>query len=63
MKVPRSCCAEIATHGKIMYALTYRERARKEGTHSIGFLKYIIKFLRALNTPVNMTLEKTTIAN
>ena len=38
-------------------------RAKKEGTHSIGFLKHIIKFLRALNARVNMTLEKTTIAN
>ena len=28
-------------------------RAKKEGIHSIGFLKYIIKYLRALNTPVN----------
>ena len=37
--------------------------ARKERTHSKGFLKYIIKFLRALNTPVKISLGKTTVAN
>ena len=37
--------------------------ARKERTHSKGFLKYILKFLRALNTPVKISLGKTTVAN
>ena len=36
-------------------------QARKEGTHSIGFLKYVTKFLTALNAPVNISLGKTTL--
>ena len=37
--------------------------AGMEVTHSKGYPENIIKFLRALNTPVNIRLEKTTIAN
>ena len=37
--------------------------AGMEVTHSKGYPEIIIKFLRALNTPVNIRLEKTTIAN
>ena len=35
-------------------------RAGRKRTHSKGFRE---KFLRALNTPVNISLEKTTTAN
>ena len=34
-------------------------RAGKEETDSKGFPENIKKFFRALNTPINITLEKT----
>ena len=34
-------------------------RSGKEETHSKGFPENITKFFRALNTPINITLEKT----
>ena len=38
-------------------------RAVKEGTHSKGFPENITKVLRALNTPVKISLEKITIVS
>ena len=34
-------------------------RSGKEETHSKDFPENIAKFFRALNTPINITLEKT----
>ena len=38
-------------------------RAEKERTHSKGFPEIIAKVLRALNTPVKISLEKITIVS
>ena len=38
-------------------------KERKEGTHSESFPENIIKVLRALNTPVNISLKKTPFTN
>ena len=38
-------------------------RASKEGTHSKVFPENITKVLRALNTPVKISLEKITIVS
>ena len=38
-------------------------QAEKEETQSKGFPENIIKFLRALNALVNISLKKTAIAN
>ena len=35
----------------------------KGGAHSKGFAENIKKVLRALNSPVNISLEKNTVAN